>query len=957
MEQKQQQLTFEKGITNVPSDAVCSDNALAESVGMIYDNGEHRVIQKPKRFINAAQGSRKILYIHKVDKTDYYIFFESETTNNVTTYNLAWGLVGSNAIQKKGNLLSGVDETYSPSVTSIGKTLIVSDGNGLHYFLMKYYDTQPVGWAYKPLGEIPMPKADFRLESFEANDEPKQIVNGISVITGSTVYATDFYIYNEPKDAVKNSQSFEGTFKTSGWENGPRDPENEDNEWPDRLQEKYNNLVLGCYAKNKKTAAEKKCFCNPFFVRVALELYDGSYTHITNPVLMMAAVENNSFARLSYGWNFTLYTYVRQLMVKQLSDYTDWDDIVKDVVVFISDEIDVNDTTMDVNVFKTTGEFSCKSLYWEDSGGSSFREVTQTDVAPNSSSYIYEGESVSNRTDGKLPYHYAPLVARSEDDVIESLKSTSVFYKLCKIGKRSIDSFISTREKIEQHVLDNLTTQDQLPYDDYFSGCPIKAGTMYAYNNRLNIANVHRGFFEGFDTFMPLDADQGTSWFDATTWYFKVTIETDSGTKVVWHTVENTTQRMGRYFYYPDPRAKSVVIYNSTINSAEGRYWKYEYNLEEHPGLHGAYHIGRIYEDAPSVFKVATIEEPGALPTPEYLPTYILTSQVNNPFIFLAEGYNSVGTGRIIGISSITQALSEGQFGQYPLLVFATDGIWAMSVNSTGLYSSVHPMSREVALEDNPCLTQTDGAVFFVSKKGLMVVVGSQVSCVSEQLSGRTRPFYTDNDVDTEDQTIPLGNFNDYIREAFIAYDYRDSLLWIMNKDYNACWIYAIKSGTYGKYSFGAREAVVDGNTIEVPIKPVCAVNRYPDYLIQTDNQYEALSLTERDDINADTGKYSARVISRSMKLGNALSLKSIMQIRHIKDFTTYGEGQVIKTGNISLRLFASNNLTQWVELTSLRGVPWKYYRFRYDFEGLKATDRFAGTVIITQERRTDKLR
>ena len=41
----------------------------------------------------------------------------------------------------------------------------------------------------------------------------------------------------------------------------------------------------------------------------------------------------------------------------------------------------------------------------------------------------------------------------------------------------------------------------------------------------------------------------------------------------------------------------------------------------------------------------------------------------------------------------------------------------------------------------------------------------------------------------------------------------------------------------------------------------------------------------------------------------------------------------------------------------SLRTKPWKYYRFRYNFSGLLATDRFAGTVLITQERRTNKLR
>ena len=62
-------------------------------------------------------------------------------------------------------------------------------------------------------------------------------------------------------------------------------------------------------------------------------------------------------------------------------------------------------------------------------------------------------------------------------------------------------------------------------------------------------------------------------------------------------------------------------------------------------------------------------------------------------------------------------------------------------------------------------------------------------------------------------------------------------------------------------------------------------------------------------------------------------------------------------SGTLTLRIFASNDLDHWVELASLRGVPWKYYRFRYDFATLKATDRFAGTMLVTQERRTDKLR
>jgi hypothetical protein len=85
------------------------------------------------------------------------------------------------------------------------------------------------------------------------------------------------------------------------------------------------------------------------------------------------------------------------------------------------------------------------------------------------------------------------------------------------------------------------------------------------------------------------------------------------------------------------------------------------------------------------------------------------------------------------------------------------------------------------------------------------------------------------------------------------------------------------------------------------------------------------------------------------MKFENGLALKSIMGIKHIHDMN--------KDATLTLQISASNNLKNWVTLNSLRGTPWKYYRFKYNFANLKATDRFAGTVIITQERRTDKLR
>jgi hypothetical protein len=378
------------------------------------------------------------------------------------------------------------------------------------------------------------------------------------------------------------------------------------------------------------------------------------------------------------------------------------------------------------------------------------------------------------------------------------------------------------------------------------------------------------------------------------------------------------------YFFYPDSRATNVVIKNSSdavILDAK---------LTEHKGLNGAYYFCGLPAATPPT--PDTSAQGQTTPTErqtETLPNYIIQSEVNNPFVFRAEGYFKVGTGNIIGMSTITQALSEGQFGQFPLLVFSESGIWSLSVASTGYYDSIHPMSREVC-NNVKSITQTDGAVFFTSEKGLMVVVGNQVKCVSEQLSGKEGTFTG---------RVDLGNFHDFLKKCYIAYDYRDSLLWIFSKrkvnttevPYEYCWVYSIKSGTFCKYNYSASQVV----------------NDYPDYLISDYTHFD--SLVDRPNINLDSRIYTGRLVTRPMKLENALALKSIMQIKHIHYMND--------DATLTFRMYASNDLKHWVELTSLRGVPWKYYRFRYDFSDLIATDRFAGTMLVTQERRINKMR
>ena len=128
---KQQQLTFDKGITNVPSDAICSDNALEESLGMVYDDGEHKVIQRPVIHMTINNtGSftdtdeRRIFYIHSFnDRKRYIVGFK---VANTSQYKMYWTYDGEtiNELTDMSNTILQVADTTN--VTSIGKTLVVT---------------------------------------------------------------------------------------------------------------------------------------------------------------------------------------------------------------------------------------------------------------------------------------------------------------------------------------------------------------------------------------------------------------------------------------------------------------------------------------------------------------------------------------------------------------------------------------------------------------------------------------------------------------------------------------------------------------------------------------------------------------------------------------------------------------------------------------------------------------
>lgn len=1104
----EQQLTFQLGITSVPSDATCDDNALEECIGMVYDDGEHRVIQRPaeQSGYNLATGET-LLYIHAFNNVTRLIIR--------TSTDVVWRLKGS---QPSSNVTIAAHNNQKVLVESIGNTLIVSTSSGLRYLLWDYTNN-----TYKNLGnKIPDIRLNFTIDAPTEIEYPEKYISLEGMLDGiefvpSPVGACGF--------AIKNGQ-----------------------------YENFKNAMIGLLTSRLNNIKEKGRFAFPFWVRYAIRMYDGQHINISNPFLIMPTVNNNWWIFMSKedgtefdthtgDWSDANYKPLSSKLYYTINtggvNLNNWTDIINGVDIFVSDEVknfDMGGQWEVLNTADTNSPVCTTPVTMADSCQPSY---TTKKTSP-----------VFNPNDQSTWRTYFRPTLRSDQDIINSLISSSSFYKIIELDMDDLaqSGTVDASSKIAGNVLKNLVNQTQLEYDDYFSRTNIVPQVMKTYNHRLHMANVTRDFFDGFTRFSYTQYSGGGG---SQTMSFYVHIKSDSGERIVKAESSQVPEIEDVWFYYPDPRAYKVEIFKngSGVRSI---------SLKEHPYLNGAYCFKHLPgpNDTPGT-EVLSDLTPNK--SPELLEDQLLVSEVDNPYIFTSRGYVNVGMGVITALAAQTMSLGENEHGIHPLLVFTEKGISMLRVTNEGTYSRSDESSREVADPSNPCVIETDGPVFFASKKGLMVAIGSgyglQVKCVSEQLNGKS--------------DSPFAKF---LTDAVIAYDYRDSLLWIMKEDEVYAWIYAIKSGTFSRYQLleeepeeevqaapvlqaapvmrSANRAAssyigwpvrpftnIDANggsnqgTVITPIGLVFAdnynafalkgyngsaivyqfnnwefeghqdtdyndsttsrprtdtifynrdnshyyawdddgrdlvdlgtedptvsggdyinvsqdslsidaaggtltfdvtsdidwnisnsnawitsinpdthtnsgseditrvsvtvsansdtsrsgsitvfnqtlgvsksvsisqsaavqpgtvdklavVNNYPDNLIQIEDK--VYSLLERDNINDDEDTYAASLVTRAMKFGNGMALKNVMRMRHVMQLN----GQ---NGTLSVRILAKNDLNDvWHELTHLRGTPWKYYQFRYTFGNLLATDRFGGTLLITQTRRTNKLR
>lgn len=883
------------GFTASPSDYESPDGELAALIGLVPDEGNLKPIMPPNELFK-LEGGKVIRFVHETSAFRHYIILDPAT--NI----VSWTDDGTASTQ----LYNFTKSRTIHNINAIGNTIVILADNGMHYFLWK-----SVSEGYLYLGtHMPECPISFGLQG-----------------------------------------SVEKTDKFSVSVSVPQSQE----ELTEEQQDVVTNPIL---AKVNKFIAEKSVnagrFMYPFFVRYAYRLYDGSLTMHSSPILMPCCTSGCPLAPFkTLTVNSGTIKSINDIVIiaafheldyavknsSKLDELKKWKDIVQSIDIFISKPIytyDQNGKIKDLAAHGVGSSTICKHVNQHHSidknrypAKYAVRDMVGMfyNTYPDEDRTLYLGLG--------LPY-------KSDEQIEADLRSTSQFYYLQSIKLEDLKTE-RTKVPIETDYLQSLVAREVMT-DDYDSHDRLAPTYSFGYNAKLNITGIRKKLYSNYETGDMVcysDAQIEAELFNESAYlkpnhnyrlYFFIKQE---GKEIV---VEGNSSALAIdheffYLYYPNTNAYKVVINDVTANTYK------EYILERHGFLNGAYYFGGFRFFAKKGKEVSSVV---ATSNNEiYLPNKIYTSEVNNPFYFPVLGINTVGTGTILGISTAAKALSQGQFGQFPLYAFTTEGVWALEVSSTGGYSAKQPITRDVCINADS-ITQLDSAVLFATDRGIMLISGSNSQCISDTLD-YSQVFSIDS-LPQADKLVTMAGFKaedfayvpfrDYLLGCRMIYAYTQQRVIVYNPAHSYAYVYSLKTKTWGMM----QSSVADN----VPSYPEALAMLKDGTLVDF-----CTDAAQQQDEDGHLQGIKGLLITRPLKLDAPDLLKTID--------TAIQRGNFRK-GSIKSALYGSRDLQNWSliwtsqdhYLRGFRGTPYKYFRFALLCDMQPDESLFGATIQYT---------
>lgn len=938
------------GMTTVPSDYACQDGQTALLHNLVHEYGEVRPMHKPKVVMNVPIGFR-FLFIHANSGYKHYIFQAQATDDDGQIKEGFYDYYYCDAADENNMVEFASMKAEVSHVDAIGNTLLIFTEGSINYYLWKNVE-------YKSLGDA-LPEIGMR-----------------------------FGLLGEPILYSKECSEADGMFVHFDYEVFP----NKDHAYKREYLTAYTTTMLAPVSKliNEHVTGKGK-FCFPFFVRYAMRLYDGTLVHHSAPILMMPSTYQAVMPFLrqtKYNGSkltdcrvdaFTVRAALTFLMEDNITKAfkEKWGDIVKSVDIFVSAPLYTYDAGGIVDTIKFpnikdsdyangdyVGRLSANALMWglpssvshidgdytKYHSAFNFRDLFNAYCKP---AFLSKYDEV----------YTIELPAVTDEDMRKKMTDCSSFYLLKSI---SLNELINASEqseavtiKVKDDYLQSLVNREVMT-DDYLTHEKIAAERSYVYNSRLNLAGVTRQLYDGYpirqafcryDGRVPVTyvGTEGgikfgelpiTELTEANA--FTVTVE--EGREIKLYTegkcpiYVSTHNRVPTLFFCPYTSAKDVIWWMTTSGVLKHSM---SMEMKMHDFLNLSY--ASLYFDPFNLPSTPDLpQDPGNEDKKVKASSSIYTSAVNNPFYFPSIGVNDVGIGEVVGMAAAVAAMSQGQFGEFPLYAFTSNGVWALSIGNDGSYQTATPVTRDVCSNPNAIIS-LDRSVLFPTKRGIMMISGSQSTCITEVLHDNPASLLSHNVVKKMSRAegveptteIPDSGFLSYLDNAGMVYDYTRQRVIVFNHDKMYAYVLSLTSKMW--------------STIRSEYK--YSVNSYPDGLAITQEGIEAQLVNVCEDGEAQGGV----IVTRPMKLNNAHALGTIT------DIMVRGN---LNNAHASVALLGTRDYTNYLYVGSgtrgriarLHGSPYKAF-VAVVMANLEDGETIDGMSVEYQMRQANRMR
>jgi len=969
-----------KGINHSPSLVSDNDGHASECANLSPDFNDLKPMPMPMIGNDTYQVPpfHKLIFVHRGVGYENYISISDDHTHIMLQD------VNSNILYYMYNSPDfpyWTNDSEILAVEAVGNTLVVSTKSGTEYIV--YQPDVPMpdqddGGSYKPIGQNPpMPVIEFGLRNGD-NDAYTE---------------TQLDIRREDNEYIDIQEI------DSKWWFGKTD---------EPLLQEY---VKGLVAKLNNSVAEDSKFNQPFLVRYAYKTKTGDYIMQSPPVLMLPSTDKcpilcRVLPTYDNGYHiYALFAATKcarlQYKISARPNIDDWKDIISGVDVFVTAPISNYDIECSTDAETGTALYVISTRNLPFGTDMDFGKIyANGDIEEM---YDYLPPSIPDTVFTEDPAIFYQIKSVDANTIDANVKNASLFHKVASLD---IDR-LYTNGAYKDLPIKNLSSITTLPTleDEYNSHCAISTKLMQSYNSRLNMANISQKVFVGFsNAYQPQSDDrhyEGTVTYstpshqpitgtvDVKRVFFNIKKNGKSYTVSPNSSGDDPSERLDytTFIYYPDADCYEMVVY-CNINYGGIDHWRYyTIQMDRHEYLNGSYWYDGMRCLGEYIAYNYSIGETGSTTAPTVtdetdlwynIPNRFMMSATGNPWYFPLQETFDIGLREIRALAINAEQMTAPQYGQNPIYVFSTDGIWTIGINKDGTHNGISYVSGDVISEMQGLgvypTASAPQIVFFKTARGIMAVSDSTTKEIDKVMKGRVfNPRVKLLPSGSIIDGIPTSGINSYMLDLIfgvcddlpyadfaaassLLYDYRNNRLLLYNKDKDYLYVYDVAADFWSKML----PMVVDESDQSPAMQEFNTRGRSTSYTtfnglamagsdaILTDEEgylWYVGGQPDENDINATQfGLY----VSRPMRFGSD-NYKTLSRVVH--DFQLGSSMEFAKMG-----LWGSRDGQNYYQITTLRGTSYKFFIIAL-YTRMLPSSRYAYTAFEWEPRMQDKIR